>query len=553
MWLIIPFSSFETMSRWIYGKTIRYGLSGFLLAVLLAACTAPRVTQSEIELRIIVDGGTQAVHAPAGSTVGEVLTAAKITLNPTDRSDPPLYTVATNGAEVRVIRVEEELLIDQVVIPYEQQILRNESLPQGERRLVQPGVNGLQEITTRRVFEDGVEVSNSPLKVLVVEEPVPEIVMVGSQSPYAAIPIPGTLAYLSSGNAWVMEGSTGVRRPVVTTGDLDGRVFRLSPDGEWLLFTRREESEDVINRLWVAPLADDGGGLIDLEVTNVIHFADWSPVSRQTVAYSTVEPRATAPGWQANNDLSIVTFNSNGWISRRTEALEANSGGIYGWWGSQFYWAPDGRRLAYARPDSIGVVDLREEEATSLLEITPLQTNSDWAWVPGLAWGPDGQVLFTVDHAPPEGVVSAEESPFFELKAIPLQGGAPFVMLDEVGMFAYPSPSPLFDREAEVADYQVAYLQAIFPAQSDTSRYHLVVMDRDGSNRRRLFPPEGAPGLEPQAVVWSPDRLPSDAVATDPGFAITVLYQDNLWLIAPESGESWQLTGDNLVSGVDWK
>ncbi len=110
------------------------------------------------------------------------------------------------------------------------------------------------------------------------------------------------------------------------------------------------------------------GGLINLEVANVIHFADWSPVSRQTLAYSTVEPRATAPGWQANNDLSIITFNSNGWISRRTEALEANSGGIYGWWGRIFFWAPDGRRLAYARPDGIGLVDLREEEAVSLLE-----------------------------------------------------------------------------------------------------------------------------------------------------------------------------------------
>ncbi len=149
------------------------------------------------------------MQAPAGSTVGEVLAAANITLNPLDRSDPPIYTVATDGAEIRIIRVEEELLIDQVVIPYEQQILRNESLPEGERRLVQPGVNGLQEITTRRVFEDGVEISNSPLKVVIVEEPVPEIVMVGSQSPYAAIPIPGKLVYISGGNAWVMEGSTG--------------------------------------------------------------------------------------------------------------------------------------------------------------------------------------------------------------------------------------------------------------------------------------------------------------------------------------------------------
>ncbi len=454
---------------------------------------------------------------------------------------------------MRVIRVEEEFSVEQVVIPFEQQILRNESLPEGEQRLIQPGVNGLQEITNRRVFEDGVEVSNSPVKTVIVEEALPEIVMVGSQSPFASIPIPGRLVYISAGNAWVMEGSTGIRRPVVTTGDLDGRVFRLSPDGDWLLFTRNEEAEDIINSLWVASLDETDDLLVDLEVLNVIHFADWSPRSSQTLAYSTVEPRSTAPGWQANNDLHVITFSTNGWISRRSQPLESNSGGLYGWWGSSFAWAPDGRQLAFARPDGVGLLDLRDEEIVGLLEITPLQTNSDWAWVPGIAWGPAGNIVYTVDHAPPQGVESVEESPIFDLTAISLQGGAPLSMIPEVGMFAYPSPSPLFNAESDQVVYLVAFLQAIFPNQSETSRYRLTVMDRDGSNRRVLFPPEGAPGLEPQTVSWSPIPLPTDEAEGTEDFAIALVYQENLWLIDPELGDTWQLTGDNLVAGIDWK
>jgi hypothetical protein len=67
--------------------------------------------------------------------------------------------------------------------------------------------------------------------------------MVGVQKPFTPMPIPGKLVYIASGNAWIMEESTGNRRPVVTTGDLDGQIFSLSPKGEWLLFSRKVKEE----------------------------------------------------------------------------------------------------------------------------------------------------------------------------------------------------------------------------------------------------------------------------------------------------------------------
>ncbi|MDX1436095.1 MAG: hypothetical protein R3335_04750 [Anaerolineales bacterium] len=188
-----------------------------------------------------------------------------------------------------------------------------------------------------------------------------------------------------------------------------------------------------------------------------------------------------------------------------------------------------------------------------LLDITPLQTNSDWAWVPGLGWSPDGNTLFTVDHSPSQGVVSAEESPFFDLKAYPILAGAPVSMVPEVGMFAYPNPSPAQENSQGQSGYELAYLQSIFPNQSDTSRYRLVVMDRDGSNRRELFPPAGAPGLDPQKVVWSPSQMSFNNSDSDHGFAIALIYQNNLWLVDSTTGEGWQLTGDGLTNRVDWK
>jgi resuscitation-promoting factor RpfB len=49
-----------------------------------------------------------------------------------------------------------------------------------------------------------------------------------------------------------MEGSTANRRVIVSTGDLDGRIFTLSPNGEYLVFTRKSNkpADQEINTLW---------------------------------------------------------------------------------------------------------------------------------------------------------------------------------------------------------------------------------------------------------------------------------------------------------------
>ncbi len=67
-------------------------------------------------------------------------------------------------------------------------------------------------------------------------------------------------------------------------------------------------------------------------------------------------------------------------------------------------------------------------------------------------------------------------------------------MVSQTGMFAYPLASPLQQLGTGDLEYQIAFLQAENPERSDTSRYRLAVMDRDGSNRRSLFPRAKAPG-----------------------------------------------------------
>jgi hypothetical protein len=184
------------------------------------------------------------------------------------------------------------------------------------------------------------------------------------------------------------------------------------------------------------------------------------------------------------------------------------------------------------------------------LEIVPYQTRGDWAWVPGVSWGPDGNVLYTTDHAAPSGSILPEESQNFDLTAVPLAAGPALHLIPQTGMFSYPIASPLQTSASGEIDYQVAYLEAIFSTQSETSRYRLSIIDRDGSDRRVLFPDEGTPGLEPQLHwgAWSPAAMPESG-----NYAIAVIYQGNLYIVDTFSGAAVQVTGDGLTTRVIWK
>ncbi len=516
------------------------------LAILPACSLSPAdPTAQPVHIAIIVDGGQQSTDIMSGSTVEDALRQVGIELDSLDQVVPPSYTSLTEQSIIRVTRIRETFEDEERVVPYQLQIIRNETLPEKQERLVQSGENGLEQVTYRQVYQDGVAGPRTVFKVVTLQEAQPEIMMVGVQASYTMVQIPGVLAYITAGNAWVMQGSTSERRPIVTSGDLDGRVFSLSSNGTWLLYSRKtqeDEDDGAINSLWAVNLAAKEPKPISLRVQNVVNFADWVPGPGLSVAYTTVEPRVSAPGWQANNDLHLNTYSQTGIILKKKDVVDTYYGGVYGWWGTSFAWSPDGKQLAYAQTDSIGLVDLEKGEYAPLLKLLPYQTGEDWAWVPGLAWAPGQNMLYTVNHVPLSGAETDESSPLFDVTAIDVNEARASSSVSQSGMFAYPVPSPLFEESR----YWVAYLQADYPDKSKTSRYRLVLADPDGSNRQTLFPEEGKPGLDPQRVAWSP--------APEGGAPLlAVVYEGNLWLVTPDGGQPQQITGDGSIGKIDWK
>ncbi len=519
------------------------GLILFTFFIFLISSCVKASEISLIPVEINVDNQKKQVEVEIGSTIQTVLNFNNISLLPLDKVDPPVFSVITEPITINITRVEEKFETEEIIVPFEQQTVRNESLPERQQILVQPGVNGVREITYRLLYENSQLYSRTEVRRVDIETPKPEIIMIGIQAPFSSIPITGKIIYLTSGNIWMMENQSSNRKPILTNGKVDGRVLSLSADEKWLLFTQISNDKDKINELWLKNLEDPESSPVYLKTDNVIHFADWNPGAIFSVLVSTVEPREVAPGWQANNNLIKLTLGKDGKVLKKDEVLESNSGGIYGWWGTSFKFSPDQKNLAFVRPDSLGVVDLKNMEFETLSTIIPYQTQSDWAWVSPISWSTDGRYLFWVDHNIDLSSPNPETSPIFTLKAIDLKTKSILSLKEDVGMFSF---SLAVEVDNASHRNRLVFLQSVFPDTSDTSRYRLLISDRDGSNTELLFPNDGMQGLEPQRIFQSPC---GDNSSCQIGF----IYQGNLWILGiSDQFTNHQITGDGLITRIEW-
>ena len=105
-------------------------------------------------------------------------------------------------------------------------------------------------------------------------------------------------------------------------------------------------------------------------------------------------------------------------------------------------------------------------------------------------------------------------------------------------------PSNYLENE----QFKFVYLSAIFPDNSDISRYRLNIADRDGSNSQFIFPDPDAPGMDPQLIEWSPCNIENNRPCY-----LGFTYQGNIWLIDHKNYSSKQITGDGLITKIDWK
>jgi len=142
-----------------------------LLASALSAACRPIIRPNLDGRQIVIRADGQEIrHTTNALTVREALAEADVAVGADDRVQPDLWVEVQEGMTIRVIRVQEETIVEREVLPYREQTIKSEALAVGETRLLQAGQNGQVEVTYRLQFEDGVEVSRSLLRQVVVQE-----------------------------------------------------------------------------------------------------------------------------------------------------------------------------------------------------------------------------------------------------------------------------------------------------------------------------------------------------------------------------------------------
>ena len=522
-------------------------LCATMLALLVSACQTP---DTDKHVTVVVDGQQLTLETRA-STVRELLDVLDITIGPFDRVEPDVWQETVDDGVIIVVRVEVQEEVERQSIAFRQKVIKSEALAVGDRKLLQLGSAGQEETVYRVVLEDGERVERVEVLRRVVEPPLDEIIAVGMETDLPSVAITGTIAYISGGNAWMMRDTSASRRPLTSSGDLDGRVLTLSPDGDWLIYSRvlADSEQAALNSLWIVGTSVLNEEPQPLGIEGAI-FGEWMNDSRSFI-YSTAERIGGAPGWKAHNDLWRARVLGLRPAGRRTGEetitttvkmlIDESAETLYSWWGTNYALSPDNRYVAYGRPGAVGVLDLRTGTDTALLEFPVYHTYSEWVWLPELAWSPDGQYIVCSAHGQLIGGGKPEDSPIFDVWILDREGGVQMLVVHEAGMWSAPDWAPTISTSDSQHENYIAYGQAHIPRDSQNSRSDLYVMDRDGSNRRKVFPPAGTEGLVAPDLAWSPD-----------GRQMVIAHGGNLFLIDVAAGAVVQLTSDGHSGQPRW-
>lgn len=516
---------------------------GFSIALLLIACSSRQ--PERISVNIVADGETRNVLTEV-DTVGQLLREANLTLAEFDRVRPGETSLLQEDLTVTITRVTQSSESITETIPFNTNKLTDASLEPGAPLPVQAGRNGERQLTYRITFEDGEEFSRELIKDEITRRPVEEILRVGIKDIFSTVPFEGSIAFISNQNAFIMRETASSRKPVTSEGDLDGLVFDLSPDGRWLIYTRA--LTDTLNTLWIANLSLATPEVSALDIEGVL-WAKWSP-DGASVAYSTAEPSAGPARWRAHNDLFIMPIDE-GQRGSVEQILTENNNATYAWWGTTFAWSPGSDALAVADADGISLLELNkdededEREPIRLVTYAPFNTRSNWAWVPTPSWSTDGQFIYFTRHNLSQTGRSEEDSERFDVYAVSRDGTSQIRLFNPAGMWSEPQVSPN-------GNIGIVLSQPEQPFESNRSRYSLFVLDRDGSNRRRIFPAEGQLGVSGRLDMdWSPDG--TQIIVSYPTRPIRGnIQQGDLFLIDLSTGTSQQITTEGSIRLPRW-
>jgi uncharacterized protein YabE (DUF348 family) len=117
----------------------------------------------------------------AATTIGDALEAANLSPQGLDYSLPAAADPIPPGREMRLVRVTEQVLVEQSPLPFETEYQPVSDLDLDSQSIIQAGEYGLTAQRVRVRYEDGQEVSRQVDSQWVASQPQPRIIGYGTQ------------------------------------------------------------------------------------------------------------------------------------------------------------------------------------------------------------------------------------------------------------------------------------------------------------------------------------------------------------------------------------
>jgi uncharacterized protein YabE (DUF348 family) len=157
---------------------------------------------------VTVDGGERVFDSTA-ATLGDALAEERITLGPRDRVAPPLDTSLTEPVTATITRISSREEVEEIALPFSEEIRETSALLRGQRRVVTEGSEGLRRDVHVVTVVDGRDVARRRVSSDVVREPVTRVVEVGTREPASAEDDATwyRLAHCESGGDWTYDGT----------------------------------------------------------------------------------------------------------------------------------------------------------------------------------------------------------------------------------------------------------------------------------------------------------------------------------------------------------
>ncbi|MGD8633242.1 MAG: ubiquitin-like domain-containing protein [Anaerolineales bacterium] len=117
----------------------------------------------------------------AGDTVGEVLIDAGLSLSGMDYSVPDIEEAVPDDGLVRIVRVDEDLLVELEPVQFETAYQPVDTLELDQLQVENAGTYGVQAKRIRIRYEDGEEVNRTIEEAVTVVEPEPRVIGYGTK------------------------------------------------------------------------------------------------------------------------------------------------------------------------------------------------------------------------------------------------------------------------------------------------------------------------------------------------------------------------------------